>query len=35
MGNTLERTFLGTSVWGTIEPANLEAVLSTKFKGMR
>jgi hypothetical protein len=35
MGNTLERSFLGTSVWGTIEPANLEAVLSTKFKGMR
>jgi hypothetical protein len=33
-GNTLEQKFLGTKAYGTIEPANLEAILSTNFKGM-
>ena len=32
-GNTLEQVFIGTSAIDTIEPANLEALLSTKFKG--
>ena len=32
-GNTLEQVFLGTKAFGTIEPANLEAILSTNFKG--
>lgn len=32
-GSTLEQVFLGTSAFGTIEPANLEALLSTNFKG--
>jgi hypothetical protein len=32
-GNTLEQKFLGMKAWGTIDPANLEAVLSTDFKG--
>jgi hypothetical protein len=32
-GNTLEQKFLGTKAYGTIEPANLEAIFSTKFKG--
>jgi hypothetical protein len=32
-GNTLEQVFLGTKAFGTIEPANLEALLSTNFKG--
>ncbi|KAI1539866.1 CypX Cytochrome P450 [Pyrenophora tritici-repentis] len=31
-GNTLEQKFLGTKVFGTIEPANLEAILSTHAK---
>ncbi|KAJ4514742.1 hypothetical protein HRR75_004106 [Exophiala dermatitidis] len=31
-GNTLQQVFLGTSAFGTIEPANLEAILSTNFK---
>lgn len=33
-GSTLEQVFLGTSAFGTIEPANLEALLSTNFKGL-
>lgn len=32
-GNTLEQKFLGTKAYGTVEPANLEAILSTSFKG--
>jgi hypothetical protein len=32
-GNTLEQVFLGTQAFGTIEPVNLEAILSSKFKG--
>ena len=32
-GTTLEQVFLGTRAFGTIEPANLEAILSTNFKG--
>lgn len=32
-GSTLEQKFLGTMAYGTIEPANLEAMLSTNFKG--
>lgn len=34
-GNTAEQVFLGTSAFDTIEPANLEAILSTKSKGIR
>ncbi|OQU99595.1 hypothetical protein CLAIMM_05205 [Cladophialophora immunda] len=30
-GSTLEQVFLGTKAFGTIEPANLEAILSTNF----
>jgi hypothetical protein len=33
-GSTLEQVFLGTKAFGTIEPANLEALLSTNFKGL-
>ena len=33
-GNTLEQVFIGTSAIDTIEPANLDALLSTKFKGL-
>jgi hypothetical protein len=32
-GSTLEQKFLGTKAYGTIEPANLEAIFSTGFKG--
>jgi hypothetical protein len=32
-GNTLEQKFLGTKAYGTIEPANLEAIFCTNFKG--
>lgn len=32
-GTTLEQIFLGTRAFGTIEPANLEAILSTNFQG--
>jgi hypothetical protein len=32
-GNTLEQIFLGTRAFGTIDPMNLEAMLSSKFKG--
>lgn len=35
IGSTLEQKFLGTKVFGTMEPANLEAILSTQFKGRR
>lgn len=33
-GNTIEQVLLGTTAFDTIEPANLEAVLSTNFKGI-
>lgn len=33
-GNTLEQVFLGTSAFGTIEPLNLQTMLSTKFEGI-
>ena len=33
-GNTLEQVFLGTQAFGTVDPANLEAILSTNFKGL-
>jgi hypothetical protein len=32
-GYTLEQVFLGTPALGTVDPANLEAILSTNFKG--
>jgi hypothetical protein len=32
-GNTLDQVFLGTQAFGTIDPENLQAVLSTKFDG--
>ncbi|KAL9588132.1 MAG: hypothetical protein Q9203_003058 [Teloschistes exilis] len=31
-GTTLEQIFLGSRAYGTIEPANLEAILSTNFQ---
>ncbi|KAB2102371.1 Cytochrome P450 [Alternaria gaisen] len=31
-GSTLEQKFLGTKAYGTIEPANLEAIFATNFK---
>ncbi|KAI4672905.1 uncharacterized protein J4E78_001408 [Alternaria triticimaculans] len=31
-GKTLEHKFLGVKAYGTVEPANLEAILSTSFK---
>jgi hypothetical protein len=34
-GSTLEQVFLGTKAFGTIEPANMEAILSSNFKGER
>lgn len=33
-GNTVEQVFIGTTAIDTIEPANLEALLSTNFKGI-
>lgn len=33
VGNTLEQKFLGTRAFGTIEPRNLEAMMSSKMKG--
>lgn len=33
VGNTLEQKFLGTKAFGTIEPRNLEAMMSSKEKG--
>lgn len=35
VGNTLEQKFLGTKAFGTIEPRNLEAMMSSKEKGER
>jgi hypothetical protein len=32
-GRTLEQKFLGRKAFGTIEPANMEAIFSTKFEG--
>lgn len=32
-GSTVQQVFLGTPAFATIEPANLETLLSTKFKG--
>lgn len=32
-GSTLEQVFLGAKAFGTIEPANMEAILSSSFKG--
>ncbi|PGH29033.1 hypothetical protein GX50_08220 [[Emmonsia] crescens] len=32
VGNTLEQKFLGTSAFGTIDPKNLEAMMSSKVK---
>lgn len=32
-GYTLEQEFLGIKAFGTIEPANLRAILSTNSKG--
>ncbi|KAI9678185.1 MAG: Cytochrome P450 52A3 [Caeruleum heppii] len=32
VGNTLEQVFLGTKAFGTIEPANLQAIMSTNFE---
>lgn len=34
VGNTLEQIFLGTRAFGTIDPVNLEAMLSTNFNGL-
>ena len=31
-GNTVEQCFIGTPAFDTIDPANLEALLSTKFE---
>ncbi|KAH6716445.1 cytochrome P450 alkane hydroxylase [Leptodontidium sp. MPI-SDFR-AT-0119] len=31
-GHTLEQVFLGSPVFGTVEPANMEAILSSHFK---
>ena len=33
-GNTVEQVFIGTTAYDTIEPANLEAILSTKAQGI-
>jgi hypothetical protein len=33
VGNTLEQKFLGTRAFGTIDPKNLEAMLSKRFHG--
>jgi hypothetical protein len=32
-GYTLEQVFLGTSAFATVDPANMEAILSSNFKG--
>jgi len=32
-GYTLEQVFLRTQAFATVDPANLEAILSTKFEG--
>ena len=33
-GTTVEQVYIGTTAFDTIEPANLEALLSTNFKGI-
>ena len=33
-GDTVEQAFIGTTAFATTDPANLEAVLSTQFKGI-
>ena len=33
-GYTLQQVFLGTPAFGTADPANLEAILSSKFSGI-
>ena len=33
-GNTVEQVVIDTTAFDTIEPANLEALLSTNFKGI-
>lgn len=33
-GNTVEQVFIGTTAFATIKLANLEALLSTSFKGI-
>lgn len=33
-GHTVKQVLLGITAFDTIEPANLEAVLSSKFKGI-
>ena len=33
-GTTVEQVTIGTTAFTTIDPANLEAVLSTNFKGI-
>lgn len=33
-GSTLEQKFLGIKAYGTIDPVNLEAILSTRAEGM-
>lgn len=32
-GCTLEQVFLGVPAFGTVDPANMEAILSSNFKG--
>jgi hypothetical protein len=32
-GNTCDQRFLGTLAFNTTDPANLEAMMSTNFKG--
>lgn len=32
-GYTLQQLFLRNPAFGTVDPANLEAIFSTKFKG--
>lgn len=34
VGDTLEQKFLGTIAYGTIEPRNIEAMLSSGFDGL-
>lgn len=33
-GYTLKQIFLLTPAYGTVDPANLEAIMSTKFSGL-
>lgn len=32
-GYTLKQVFLGTPAYGTVDPANMEAIFSSKFSG--